>query len=94
VTQNERKQLDQLIQGWSSGTPIRFSPSENDWGNAEVAHYNLTSLSALKKKLAQFPQGTVFKWVPFNDGYLDEEKQKLFRELESLLGERGAQLVR
>jgi hypothetical protein len=94
VTQNERQQVDQLIQRWGSGIEIRFSPAENEWGNAEVAQYNLPSLSALKKKLAQFPKGTVFKWAPFNDGYLDEEKQKLFRELESFLGERGARLVK
>jgi hypothetical protein len=94
VTQNERQQVDQLIQRWSSGIEIRFAPAENEWGNAEVAQYNLPSLSALKKKLAQFPKGRVFKWAPFNDGYLDEEKQKLFRELESFLGERVARIVK
>jgi hypothetical protein len=94
VTQNERQQMDYLIQGWSGEIPIRFSPAENEWGSAEVAHYNSQSLSALKKKLAQFPKGTVFKWQPYNEGYLDEEKEKLFRELESFLRERGAKLVK
>jgi hypothetical protein len=59
-----------------------------------VAHYNLHSLSALKKKLAQFPKGAVFKWATFNESLLDEEKEKLFRKLESFPGERGARLVR
>jgi hypothetical protein len=94
VTQKEREQVDRLIQGWGVEIPIRFSPAENEWGSADVAHYNLRSLSALKKKLEQFPKGAVFKWEPFNEGYLDEEKEKLFRELESFLGGRGARLVR
>jgi len=94
VTQSEREQVDHMIQGWSGEIQIRFFPDENEWGRADVAHYTLRSLSALKKKLAQFPNGTVFKWAPFNDSYLDEEKEKLFRELESFLGERGARLVR
>jgi hypothetical protein len=51
-------------------------------------------ICALKKKLAQFPKGTVFKWAPYNDGYSDEEKKRLFRELESFLGERGARIVK
>jgi hypothetical protein len=94
VTQGEREQADRLIQGWSVEIPIRFSPAENEWGSADVAHYNLRSLSALKKKLEQFPKGAVFKWEPFNEGYLDEEKEKLFRELESFLGGQGARLVK
>jgi hypothetical protein len=94
VTQNERQQVDHLIQAWSSDIRIRFTPNENEWGNADVAHYNLRSLAALKKKLAQFPRGTVFKWAPSIERYLDEEKEKLFRELESFLRERGARLVK
>jgi hypothetical protein len=94
VTQNEGQQVDHLIREWSGEIPIRFSPAENEWGSAEVAHYSLRSLSALKKKLAQFPNGAVFRWQPFNEGYLDEEKDKLFRELESFLRERGAKLVK
>jgi hypothetical protein len=93
VTRNEREQVDQVIQGLNGEIPIRFSPAEDEWGSAYVAHYNLRSLSTLKKKLAQFPKGSVFKWEPFNEGYLDEEKGKLFRELESFLGERGGRFA-
>ncbi len=36
-----------------------------------------------------------YKWEPYNNqGYLDEEKEELFRELESFLAERGARLVK
>jgi hypothetical protein len=52
-----------------------------------VARYNTSPAWTLGK-------GTVFKWEPFNEGYLDEEKEKLFRELESFLGERDARLVK
>jgi len=94
VTQNERQQVDKLVQWYGGGISIRFFPAGDEWGSAQVAHYTLSSLSALKQKLAQFPQGTVFKWATFNESQLDEEKEKLFRELESFLGERGARLVR
>jgi hypothetical protein len=94
VTQGEQQQVDYLIQGLSGEIPIRFSPADDGWGSADVAHYNLRSLSALEKKLAQFPKGTAFKWEPLNESYLDEEKEKLFRELESFLEERGAKLVK
>jgi hypothetical protein len=94
VTQSERQQVDNLIQWLGGEISIRFFPADDEWGSAQVAHYTLSSLSALKKKLAQFPKGTVFKWATFNESQLDEEKEKLFRELESFLGERGARLVR
>ena len=94
VTQSEREQTDHLIQWWGGEIQIRFFPAEDEWGSAQVVHYTLRSLSALKKKLAQFPKGAVFKWATFNENHLDEEKEKLYRELESFLGERGARLVR
>jgi hypothetical protein len=94
VTQNERQQVDHLIREWRSGIYIRYAPAENDWGHINVAQYDLNSLSALKQKLEQFPLGTVFKWEPYNGGHLDGEKDKLFRELESLLRERNSKLVK
>jgi hypothetical protein len=94
VTQSEREQVDNLIQWLGGEISIRFFPADDEWGSAQVAHYTLRSLSALKQKLAQFPKGTVFKWATFNERRLDEEKEKLLRELESFLGERGARLVR
>jgi hypothetical protein len=94
VTRSAREQLDHLIKRWSGEIPICFSPAENEWGQVEVAQYDLRSISALKKKLSQFPEGANFKWQPYNEGYLDEEKEKLFRELESFLVERGARLVK
>src|SRR5262245_23489613 len=94
VTQSERQQVDSLIQWLSGEIPIRFFPAEEEVGSGHVGAYNLRSLSALKKKLAQFPRGAVFKWTTFNEGHLGEEKGKLFRELELFLGERGARLIK
>jgi hypothetical protein len=94
LTQNERQQVDHLIQEWGGEVQIRFAPAENEWGRADVAQYGLNSLSALKTKLEQFPKGTLFKWLPFNDGYQDEEKEKLFRELVAFLGERGLKVTK
>lgn len=47
VTQGEREQADHLIREWGGQIPIRFAPAGNEWRNADVTHYNLTSLSAL-----------------------------------------------
>jgi monoamine oxidase len=44
-----------------------------------VAHYNLHSLSALKKKLAQIPKGTVFKWATFNESHERFWEQGVFQ---------------
>ncbi len=74
--------------------PIRFTLYEDEWGRAEVAHYEMRSLSAFKNKIAQFPTGTVFKWKSFNEGPLDEDEEKRFRKLESILAEQGARIVK
>ena len=94
VTQSEREWVDKLVQWYGGEISICFFPAEDEWGSAQEAHYTLRSFSALKQKLAQFPKGRVFKWAAFKESQLDEEKEKLFRELESFLGERGARLVR
>lgn len=94
VTRNEREQVDQLLRDWGREITIGFSPAEQEWGSANVAQYHLQSLAALKQKLSQFPKGTVFRWQPFNEGHLEEEKAKLFRELESFLEKSGFKLVK
>jgi len=94
VTQSEREQVDHSIAEWGHEVGIRFAPAEDDWGRVSVAQYELQSPSALKQKLSQFPQGTVFKWQPYNEGSFGEEKEKLFRELDSFLRERGLKIVK
>jgi len=94
LTPNSREQVDNLIRGWTSEIPIRIALFKAEWGNADVAQYNLRSLPALKNKLAQFPTGTIFKWQPVYEGIMDEEKEKLFQELESFLLERGIKLIK
>lgn len=94
VTRNEREQVDQLLRNWSREITIGFSPAEQEWGSAEVAQYRILSLATLKQKLTQFPKGTVFRWQPYNEGHLEEEKANLFREVKPFLEKSGYKFVK
>ncbi|NOT62934.1 MAG: hypothetical protein HOP19_22215 [Acidobacteria bacterium] len=94
VTRQEKEWVDGWLQAWSEKIPLRFAPAENEWGRAEVAHYEIHSLAALQQKLAQFPRGTVFQWQPYNEGQLEAAKEELFRTVQSFVKERGMQIVR
>jgi hypothetical protein len=80
-----------LIERWTDKVHISVTPGEDDWWHASVAQYDLLSLSALKEKLAQFPNGTTFLWPP---GHLGppEEEERLFLEMKTFIEERGMQL--
>jgi hypothetical protein len=54
----------------------------------------LPKIPKITRREGRLPKGTVIEWAPFDDSDLDEEKEKLFRELGSFLGERGAMLLR
>jgi hypothetical protein len=60
VTDNCRTECDQMIAA-AADTPINIVQFDNP-GNALVllAQYQLTSISALERKLAQYPEGTSF----------------------------------
>jgi hypothetical protein len=92
VSAQDRAEVERMKQAWDGVISIGFAPSDSGWGSAEVAHYRLDSLAALKNKLAQFPRGTRFKWQPYNEGQLEEEKEKLFLGLKAFLAERGMRL--
>ena len=94
VTKQEREQVSHWQDEWGKEIPLRFAPAEQEWGRAEAAHYELNSLDALKQKLAQFPQGTTFRWQPYNEGQGEEAKAELFRAIQTFLAERGMRLVR
>jgi hypothetical protein len=59
---------------------------------AYVAQYKLSSFSALKDKLAQFPRGTRFTWN-WTNGH-DKATEELFSELQQYLTEREMRLER
>ncbi len=94
VTRQEKEQVNHYVEAWGEKIPLRFAPAENEWGRAEVVQYEIHSLASLKRKLAQFPQGTVFHWQPYNEGQLDEAKEELFRIVQSFVNERSMRLVR
>lgn len=94
VTRQKQEDVDRWLQKWSDKIVLRFMPYDNEWGRAEVGHYRLSSLEALKQKLAQFPKGTVFHWQTANNGYFEEAKEELFQTVQAFLVERSLQLVR
>ncbi|HZS08699.1 MAG TPA: HEAT repeat domain-containing protein [Blastocatellia bacterium] len=94
LSDEARQQVGTAIERWAGEIHIAFAPGADKWGYVEVAQYTLNSPDDLKRKLTQFPKGTVFKWQPFNQGQQEEEKEKLFSELKSFLEARGMKLNR
>ena len=72
---------------------LSFEPGMAIRWTIEVAQYrNLSTLDAVKAKLAQFPKGTVFLWIPVNAGQAEAEKKTVFGELKTFLAARGMSL--
>jgi hypothetical protein len=94
VTDEERKQVDDLKAGWAGEIRIAFNPREDEWGDVHVAQYDLHTLAALKEKLTQFPKGTVFKWQTYEHELRLEKKEKLFAELKGYIDGQGMVLKR
>ena len=72
---------------------LSFMPSMVNGWTIEVAQYrDLSPLDAVKAKLAQFPKGTVFLWIPVNAGQDEERKKVVFGELKTFLAAQGMSL--
>ena len=69
---------------------ITFQPGYDGWGNAQVAHYQCNSLSALKMKLSQFPKNTTFTWNSYSQD--QEAAEQVFSELKPFLEGKGMRL--
>jgi hypothetical protein len=69
---------------------IAFHPGDDGWGNARVAHYQCNSLSVLKEKLRQFPEGVTFIWKSYGRDQALEEQ--VFSELKTFLKSKGMKL--
>ena len=90
LTDEGRRNVERIIKQQGD---IRLQVSVNYDGtvSATISQYELSSITALKDKLAQYPQGTVIKWE--NVGSAVEE-QNIFKELKSYIEERGIKFDR
>lgn len=92
VTPGMRQQIEQCLGDWSrKSTLIFFSPDNSS--NFELAQYHWLSLDALKAKLAQFPEGTVFYWMPFEKS-VSPAQQKAFDEVSRHAAQHKLTIVR
>ena len=94
LTEQERKLVGSMISlAEAPKKRLSFEPGMAIRWTIEVAQYrNLSTLDAVKAKLAQFPKGTVFLWIPVNAGQAEAEKKTVFGELKTFLAARGMSL--
>ncbi len=84
---------DAILYAAAQKKQIAFMTMPGDGWKIQVAQYsNLSSLDAVKAKLAQFPKGTAFSWAPFNEGQAEDQKKEVFRELKTFLTQLGMSL--
>ncbi len=88
ITNDGRKNVKQLIDSWN--TSITYSAT-GEREKFSVAQYSDMNVDELKRKLSQFPSGTVFI---VESAYTKNEKaKKIFDELKDYLSERGMKLI-
>ncbi len=85
LTQNGLDELNSTIRGLNLAISIGITPFNDKPYMIGVAQYNLDSIDALKKKLLQFPAGTIFKF----GSERNSRSQQLFQELKSYLEAHG-----
>jgi hypothetical protein len=90
VTRACKEEAAQALDRWSFSIRITFKPDGNGIENILVAQYDVASLSALKEKLAQFPEGSRFTWNSFNAG--EKMEDPVFNEMRQFLAARGMKL--
>ncbi len=90
---DQRKREVQALAARESGQPkiVVYDLAKPSFG---VAQYQARSVAALKARLAQFPEGTVFRWQASSRNADPAAAEALFVELETWLAEQGRGLVR
>lgn len=89
ITDTSRNEVDQMITGWDPQIYVAFNSYEDKPDRIGVAQYELKSLDALKKKLLQFPKGTLFKLKTRGD---ESKADEVFQQLKTYLQEHGMKL--
>jgi len=87
-----RHEVDELIRTWNTDIYLTLFAADGELASIGVAHYQLNSVAALKKKLLQFPTGTVFHWKAVAAGRSAEREKQLFDEMKTYVEQHGMQL--
>ena len=89
VTPGARGNVAEFLRQWAGPVRISFEETRGEWSVAQYG--DLSSLTALESKLAQFPRGTQFRlssWAFSNRA----QQMKAFRQLKPFLEKRGKRL--
>jgi hypothetical protein len=92
TTDTCRNEVDQMIAGWDPQIYVAFNSYEDKPDRIGVEQYGLKSLDALKKKLLQFPKGTVFKLKTSVSRGDESKADEVFQQLKTYLQEHGMKL--
>ncbi len=92
ITVNCRHRANLFLQRWEP--PISIIPgfTEGGYWGFSVAQYESLPFEAGFDKLAQFPEGTVFRWYPYSSRRLVEEVNHIFSDVKMFLEENGMKL--
>ena len=82
------KEIERMINIWSRDLYIRCYPL------GEVAQYHFFSLDELKAKLAQFPRGTLFQYLPSAPPGGEARGEQVFSIIKAFVEKRGMKLKR
>ena len=89
VTEEACRNIASLLPGWAGPTRISFEEGRDKWSVAQYGE--LSSLTALENKLAQFPRGTQFRLSSWTFSSRMQQMQA-FRQLKPFLEKRGMQI--
>ena len=92
LTENSRDEVDRMITGWDPQIYVAFNSYGDEPSTIGVTNHELKSLNALKKKLLQFPKGTVFKFKTTVSRGDESKADEVFQQLKSYLEEHGMKL--
>ena len=93
-TDDNRHEVEELLRSWNSDIYLTLYAADGEPASIGVAHYQINSVDALKKKLIQFPSGTVFKWRAVAAGRSATRAEQLFNEIKTHVEQHGMKLER
>ncbi len=92
LTEESRAEVDRMITGWDPQIYVAFNSYDDETLRLGVANYQPKSLNALKKKLLQFPKGTVFKFKTTVSRGDESKADEVFQQLKTYLEGHGMKL--
>lgn len=94
LTDKSRDEIDQKINGWNYRIYIAFRSFDGEPSTIGLAHYEIKSLDSLKKRILQFPKGTIFKLKTEASRGDEPRAKEVFLHLKSYLEEHRMKLTR